>query len=264
MASSVPVTMLPPSFLIDYLPLLLAPFIGSFLAMIVDRLPRGEGFGGRSTCRNCHQKIGIFSLVPIVSFLVQRGRCATCNYPIPRSLLGIEIVTLAATLPLLLIPTVAEQITAFLLVSCLIVLAFIDWDHLWLPDAITLPLIMLGLTQAGLSGRDILVDHALGAALGYCVIAGLRALYLWAKGIEAIGLGDAKLLAAAGAWLGWFALPEILLIASLSGLLQQLVLPTKHAGGKIAFGVNIALAFYLLYTMKAVPSTPPSLIGMIQ
>ena len=108
-----------------------------------------------------------------------------------------------------------------LLIATLMYLAYIDFRTFRLPDAITFPLILSGLLVNGFSNQGLvsLQDSFIGAILGYTSLWLLNLLYRLAKKQDGIGMGDAKLLAALGAWLGWHALPGILLIASLSGLL---------------------------------------------
>jgi leader peptidase (prepilin peptidase)/N-methyltransferase len=111
------------------------------------------------------------------------------------------------------------------LVLILVYLAYIDLRTFRLPDAITLPLILSGLLVSGFSNQGFVSfwDSAIGATLGYLSLWLLNSLYRFAKQQDGIGMGDAKLLAALGAWLGWFALPGILLIASLTGLIGGLI-----------------------------------------
>jgi leader peptidase (prepilin peptidase)/N-methyltransferase len=111
------------------------------------------------------------------------------------------------------------------LILILVYLAYIDLRTFRLPDVITLPLILSGLLVSGFSNQGFVSfwDSAIGAILGYLSLWLLNSLYRFAKQQDGIGMGDAKLLAALGAWLGWFALPGILLIASLTGLIGGLI-----------------------------------------
>ena len=111
------------------------------------------------------------------------------------------------------------------LIPILVYLAYIDLRTFRLPDVITLPLILAGLLVSGLSNQGFVSfqDSAIGSTLGYLSLWLLNSLYRFAKQQDGIGMGDAKLLAALGAWLGWFALPGILLIASLTGLIGGLI-----------------------------------------
>lgn len=126
-------------------------------------------------------------------------------------------------------------------------IAWIDARSLRIPDVLTLPLIAAGLALAGTRGGpgvDAAVDHLAGAALGFASLGLIGHLYHRRTGQEALGLGDAKLFAAAGAWLGWQALPQVLLIAALSGL--SFALLRRHGTGQpLAFGPWLALGFWL-------------------
>lgn len=103
--------------------------------------------------------------------------------------------------------------------ASLLALAYFDFHTMRLPDALTLPLILAGLSYVALTGDGGLLSSALGAFLGYAIVYGLAALYRAQRGVEGIGLGDGKLLAAGGAWCGVLALPVILLVGSGLGLL---------------------------------------------
>jgi leader peptidase (prepilin peptidase)/N-methyltransferase len=111
------------------------------------------------------------------------------------------------------------------LILVLVYLAYVDLCTFRLPDVITLPLMLSGLLVSGLSNQGFVAfwDSAIGAILGYLSLWLLNFLYRLAKRQDGIGMGDAKLLAALGAWLGWFSLPGILLIASLTGLIGGLI-----------------------------------------
>jgi len=111
------------------------------------------------------------------------------------------------------------------LIVILVYLAYFDLRTFRLPDVITLPLILLGLLFNGVSNESLISfqDSLIGAILGYVCLWLLNLLYRIVKKQEGIGMGDAKLLAALGAWLGWFALPSILLIASLTGLIGGII-----------------------------------------
>jgi leader peptidase (prepilin peptidase)/N-methyltransferase len=130
-------------------------------------------------------------------------------------------------------------------------LSAIDTIEMRLPDALTLPLLAAGLVMTGLGGWDPIAMRALAAAAGFLLLFVVAAAYRLWRGKDGLGLGDAKLLAAAGAWLGLGGLPSVLLWASLSALLAALVL--HFAGRKISgstaipFGPFIALGFWLVW-----------------
>jgi leader peptidase (prepilin peptidase)/N-methyltransferase len=133
----------------------------------------------------------------------------------------------------------------------LLTLAAIDWREFVLPYIITLPLIPSGLVVASAIDPGLLGAHALGALAGFASLALIASVYRRLRGREGLGLGDAKLLAAAGAWLGWQGLPSVVLIGAVSAL--TMALATALGGGKlawtsrIAFGPHLALAFWLVW-----------------
>lgn len=128
----------------------------------------------------------------------------------------------------------------------LVAIAVIDLKSLRIPDALTLPMVASGLSLAWLSGYSDFADRLIGAGAGYLTMAGFGQAYFRLRGREGLGLGDAKLFAAAGAWLGWQALPFVLLIASVGGLCWVWI--TRHEG-ELAFGPWLALGFWLCLTV---------------
>jgi leader peptidase (prepilin peptidase)/N-methyltransferase len=133
----------------------------------------------------------------------------------------------------------------------LLCLAAIDARHFLLPDALTVPLVPAGLAVALLTDPDRLTADIYGGALGFLVFASLRGAYRWARGREGLGLGDVKLLAAAGCWVGWDGLPSVVLIAAVSGLavaaLQGLRGVSFSASTRIPFGVYLCFGFWLVW-----------------
>lgn len=134
-----------------------------------------------------------------------------------------------------------------ILILVLVYLAYVDLSTFRLPDVITLPLILSGLLVSGLSNQGFISfrDSAIGATLGYLSLWILNTIYRLAKKQDGIGMGDAKLLAALGAWFGWFALPSILLIASLAGLIGGLIWLQWHKQNHrsaFPFGPFLAIA----------------------
>lgn len=138
------------------------------------------------------------------------------------------------------------------LAAMLLAISVIDWRTYRIPDLLSLPLLGAGLAWTWLLDAGALPAHAIGAAVGYAAVAGFGALYFRLRHREGLGLGDAKLFAAAGAWLGWRDLPFVLLIASLGGLLFALAMRWFAAAPKdrrIAFGPWISLAIWLLWIL---------------
>jgi len=133
----------------------------------------------------------------------------------------------------------------------LLLLALIDLVSLRLPDALTLPLTAAGLGLALLLPHRPWIDHAIGAALGYAMLAGVGWLYRRWRGRDGLGLGDAKLMMAGGAWLGWPALPSVLLLACLGGFALFALGALRQGGAalrsRMPFGVPLAMAIWLVW-----------------
>lgn len=131
----------------------------------------------------------------------------------------------------------------------LVAISVIDLRTLRIPDVLSLPLIGAGLALA-LTAPDVYsVDHLIGAIAAFALFAGLGGLYYRVRNVDGLGLGDAKLFAAAGAWLGWQNLPMVLLIATLGGLTQALLMRTTHRDLQLAFGPWIALGFWATWLL---------------
>jgi leader peptidase (prepilin peptidase)/N-methyltransferase len=234
--------------------LLAAPFVGSFLGVVIDRLPAGRPMlVGRSRCDACSATLGAKDLVPVASWLWRRGRCAYCRAELSTFYPIIELVALAVA------ASAAWVLSGWLLlVSCalgwtLLALAAIDQRHFLLPDVLTLPLIPAGLVVAFAIDPALLMPHALGAIAGFAAFVAIAFAYRRLRRRKGLGLGDAKVLAAAGAWLGWQALPGLVVIAAVCALAVALARTVTgdrlSATTRIAFGSYLALAFWLVWLL---------------
>ncbi len=191
---------------------------GSFIAALTLRWPAGRSIAaGRSNCDSCGQTLGARDLVPVLSFLALRGRCRHCGAAIAPRHLWVELVAGGiGALALALHPDVSG-IAGAVFGWGLLALAILDVDHFWLPDRITVPLGLAGLA-AGFWFDPLLLDRAIGAAAGFASLAAIAFAYKAMTGRTGLGGGDPKLLGAIGAWLGWTALPMVLLLAASLGL----------------------------------------------
>jgi leader peptidase (prepilin peptidase)/N-methyltransferase len=219
---------------------------GSFLATLVLRWPRGEGLGGRSRCEGCGRTLGLVDLVPLVSWALWRGRCRTCGGTIDWRHPAIEAAAaLIGAASLWVAPGLAGVGGALLgwgLLACLA----LDAEHYWLPDALTLPLLGLGLLLAPFPLEARLIGAALGGGAMLAVLLGFRAI----RGRDGMGLGDVKLTAALGAWLSPVLLPPLILVAALLGLaLAGLAWRRGKAAvaRRLPFGACLAAAGYPLW-----------------
>ena len=233
--------------------LVTAPFIGSFLAVLVDRLPRGGPIANdRSRCRACDRVLGPAEMIPLLSWAIQGGRCRGCGATIPWKLPAMEAAALAiAAWSVLVVPPDLAWITAAF-GWLLLTMSAIDAETFWLPDALTLPLIPAGLAvnvwlEGGWLEGGIPTDALIGAAAGWILFAAVILVYRRMRGRDGMGWGDAKLLAAGGAWVGWTGLSGIILIASLAGLAAAVLLGKRRSDAAMPFGPALALGIWLTW-----------------
>ncbi|RYD40801.1 MAG: prepilin peptidase, partial [Sphingomonadales bacterium] len=201
--------------------------LGSFIATLVLRWPAGRSLLGRSQCDGCGRPLCGFDLVPLLSAVVSRGRCRTCKAAIDpfhwRVELGSALIGAAA---LALMPGTAGWLWA-LFGWLLLPLALLDARQFWLPDRLSASLAVVGLLLAGPMLGTPLLDRWIGAVAGGLILALIAWAYRRTRGAEGMGGGDPKLVAAIGAWLGWQALPLMLLLASLGGIIWALLAQRK-------------------------------------
>ena len=241
--------------LVPVLPFLLAPCIGSLLGVLIVRLPAGRPvFLARSQCAGCGRPLAFFEMLPLVSYLWLHGRCRCGARRIGRFHLAIELAALAVPASAALVGQSGATLwLGSFLGWGLLALGWIDAATLQLPDSLTLPLIPLGLLATWWLVPDALAAHAAAAALGYLVLAALGLSWRALRHIEAIGAGDAKLMAVGGAWSGPVPLPWIMLAASLLGLLLAAAL--RLSGRKIGprtpipFGPPLAAAVWAAWLL---------------
>ena len=234
------------------LPVLVSPFIGSFLGVLIQRLPDGgDVVAARSHCNTCQRTLGPADLIPLVSYLATRGRCRHCGAPIGRFHLLVEFAALAIAIWAAGIDEGVRLWADCVLGWTLLALGWIDARHMVLPDILTLPLVLAGLGFAWFLEPERIVDHAAGAAIGWLLFWAISRLYRWLRGRDGLGEGDAKLLAASGAWVTWSGLGPVMLIAALAGLAQALFVRLRGgeatAATAIPFGPPLALATWLVW-----------------
>lgn len=259
--------------------LILGLLIGSFLNVVIHRLPlmmqsewhrdcrellaltpeQPEASGPfnllrpRSACPHCQTPIKSWQNIPVVSWLLLRGKCASCGHAISIQYPLVEL--LSGTLTLLAawqLGVTATTLAVWLLGWTLIAAALIDLKTTLLPDILTLPLLWLGLLLAllGIGTPLSLKEAVIGAMAGYLTLWSVYWLFKLATGREGMGYGDFKLLAALGAWLGWQQLPLILLLSAGVGAVIGIgmILFLKHDKRiPIPFGPYLASAGLLAY-----------------
>lgn len=265
-------TLLPDPRALALLLVLISPAVGSFLALLVDRLPRGESvITPRSHCRSCDTRLRACDLVPLLSFAFSRGRCRHCGATIPPWHLYMELAALGlAGLALALGGTVGAIALTALVLWGLLALALCDLLWFRLPDGLTATLVLLALiwaaaVQAALipppahpllpqNMSDALIGGAFGAALFWI----LRISYQFLRQRAGLGLGDVKLMAALGALSGVWLLPHLLLLAALLALTgavigarcQRRALKTTRA---LPFGTALCAASALIWLLARLP-----------
>lgn len=234
--------------------------VGSFLATILIRWPAGgSAVAGRSRCDSCQAVLGPLDLVPLLSWLIRRGRCRRCGAAIDARHVTIE---LAAGL-IGVVAALAHPLPLALVTACfgwwLLLVAALDLEHQWLPDALTLPLLALGLIAAWAGFGPPLGERAVGAAAGWASLALIAFLYRRLRGREGMGGGDPKMFGAAGAWAGAWSLPAILLGAGLLGLAAVLAMRLRgqevSATSRLPLGTLLALAAWPAWLLVAAQVT---------
>lgn len=199
--------------------------IGSFLNVVIARVPEGLSIvSPRSRCPKCGHELPWYENIPVVSWLMLRGRCSGCKTPISPRYILVELLTgtlfVAATVRF---PFDWPLVSALVFISILIPLIFIDAEHWILPFELTLPGIALGLGLALLGGKDAFVAALVGATAGFLAFRVMEFFGWYATGREALGAGDKYLLAMIGAQLGWRPLLGVVLFSSLQGAAYGLV-----------------------------------------
>lgn len=254
--------------------LVIGLLVGSFLNVVIHRLPRMMErawrdecaelsgtppaaaeparynlFTPASHCPHCAAPVSPVHNIPVISYLALRGRCARCGARISARYVWVELGSgLAAAVVVATLGLSAAGITALGFTFALIVLSGIDLEHMLLPDSITLPLLWAGLAVNLAGTFTDLHSAVLGAMAGYLSLWSVHVLFRAVTGKEGMGAGDFKLLAALGAWLGWQALPVIVILASGVGTLVGIALIVTGRSTRerpLPFGPYLAAAGFI-------------------
>lgn len=232
-----------------WFPIIVSPAVGSFLGVLVRRLPAGRPIAwARSACESCGHTLAPRELLPVLSYVWQRGRCRRCGGRIAPAHLAIELLAVAVALSAAAFDAEPMALWADCVLGwALLTLAWIDWIHLRLPDALTLPLLLAGLAATALLDPAAVTDHAAAAALGYAALRLLALGYRAWRGRDGLGGGDAKMLAAAGAWVGVAGLGPTVLLAALAGFGVAVIRGGRlQATTVIPFGACLALGCWIV------------------
>ncbi|MBT9446199.1 MAG: prepilin peptidase [Hyphomonadaceae bacterium] len=239
---------------LDIALLVISPFVGGFLSEAARVWPDWRAtLAPRSQCDPCGRALRIRELLPVISYVAQGSRCACGARPLPRihpigDLLAVSIALLAVL--------VADNEHALWIAFSGWVLLFgalVDVRTLLLPDVVTLGLVGAGLAHAAMQGRAALESSLVGASLGFTLLWLVNRLHRSIRGGDGLGLGDAKLLAAAGALVGVAALPWILAGAATVALASVAIWVALHRSppSLVAFGPALSLAAFVAMNMQS-------------
>ena len=202
-----------------------------------------------STCPKCKTAIKPWQNIPIISWLILKGKCASCSNPISIRYPAIEAITALISLVVAYTFGATEQALLYIVITwALVALTFIDIDHMLLPDQLTLPLVWLALIAAVAGITITPSDAIMGAAFGYLSLWSVFWLFKLLTGKEGMGYGDFKLLALFGALLGWQSLLTIILLSSVVGAIIGIALLSiqgKDKATPIPFGPYLAIAGWI-------------------
>ncbi len=231
---------------------------GSFANVCIHRLPIGESIViKRSYCPKCNEKIKWFNNIPLISFLILGGKCKSCKSGIDKRYFIVELTSVISFL--FIYHFFGVSITSILLATLsifFIIIFFIDLKHYIIPNALTFPLMIIGLVKSFDPNLNInlfpnYLNSLIGGILGYLVIWLIILFYKKIKNKEGMGLGDAKLLSAIGFWFGWVSIPFIIFLSSVIALIvvtPSLINKSKEMSSQIPFGpyLVIGCVLYLL------------------
>lgn len=202
-----------------------------------------------SRCGNCGSAVRAWQNIPIISYLLLGGRCASCKHPIGLRYPLVELLTgLLSACVMVYFGWSWQALAALLLTWTLVALSFIDYDHQLLPDDMVLPMLWLGLALSLVPVFASPQAAILGAIAGYLSLWLVFQVFKRLTGKEGMGYGDFKLLALLGAWLGWQFLPQIILLSTLLGStigIALIAFGKQDASKPIPFGPFIALAGWI-------------------
>ena len=263
--------------------LVLGLLVGSFLNVVIYRLPKMMERGWQDQCRDfltnegdiatlpandskqepfnlmvpasrcphCGHKIKPWENIPVISYLFLRGKCSNCKAGISARYPVIELVTgLLSVAVVFYVGINWSGLAALVFTWSLIALTMIDFDTYLLPDDITLPLLWLGLIANSFNTFTDLPSALWGAIAGYLALWSVYKFFKLVTGKEGMGYGDFKLLAALGAWMGWQMLPQIILLSSLVGAvigISMIVIRGRDKNIPIPFGPYLAIAGWIAF-----------------
>ena len=242
------------------LSIILGGIWGSFANVCIHRIPLNQSVAvKRSYCPNCGKTIKWFDNIPLISFILLRGKCRDCNKKISSQYFLVELLSVLSFLLIYYLFGISITSLLFAILSIFfIIIFFIDLKHFIIPNTLTFPLMAIGFIKSfdpnlNTSIFPNYLNSLLGGIIGYLIIWTIIYLYKKFRNIEGMGLGDAKLLSAIGFWFGWISLPFIILISSLVALLvvaPSLVNKSKKMSSEIPFGPYIVIGCILFISFS--------------
>jgi len=219
---------------------------GSFCNVCIYRLPnKGNVINSRSKCRSCNEIIKWFDNIPLISYIILQAKCRNCKTNIAFRYFVVELLTALCFVGILYVYGVTITTLMLIILSIFfIIIFFIDLDHFIIPNELTFPLMIIGFLKSfdpniNLNLFPNYMESLIGGVFGYILIWGIITLYMKIRKKEGMGLGDAKLLSAIGFWFGWYSIPYVIFLSSLSALLialPSLINKSKSMSSQIPFG----------------------------
>ena len=231
---------------------------GSFANVCIHRLPKGKGVvSGRSHCPKCKKEIVWQDNIPIISYLILKGKCRKCKRKISSQYPIVEMINILLFLIIYFLFGISLTTILLMILSLsFLIIFFIDLKHFIIPNSITFSMIALGFIKSFDPNLNSIfpnyINSLIGGLFGYGIIFSIIFFYKQIRKKEGMGLGDAKLLAVIGFWFGWIAIPFVLFLSSIFALVSvipDLIKKNKKMTSQIPFGPYIILAtiFYLVF-----------------
>jgi len=238
--------------------IILGALWGSFANVCILRLPQNKGVvSGRSYCPKCKKKIIWKDNIPIISYILLKGKCRKCKKPISSQYALVEMLSLISFASIYYLYGIS--FTTLLLITLalvLIIIFFIDLKHFIIPNTLTFPLMALGLIKSFIPNLNEIfpnyIDSIIGGLFGYGIIWSIIFFYKQIRKKEGMGLGDAKLFAVIGFWFGWISIPFVIFLSSITALISvvpDLIKNSKKMSTQIPFGpyIIIGTLLYLVF-----------------
>ena len=233
--------------------------VGSFLNVCIFRLPQEQSIVLPSShCFSCKRPIAFYDNIPLISFILLQGKCRNCKTPLSYQYPLVELLTGVTSLACIIKWGVTfNALSIFIFIAALIVITFIDFEHKIIPDVISLPGILYGLLLSLVWTRITFLDSLLGVLLGGGSLLLVAGLYYLLTKEEGMGLGDVKLLAMMGAFLGWKSILFIIMIGSFTGAvigIAVMLIKRKDRRYAIPFGpfLSLVAVCYIFYGQEII------------